>query len=119
MKVNTMKLVITLVTFIGLFFGVTFAQQGQVTLNACGDAQVLSEESDDTKVELEFASTSSMAKCFNDINSQLNDAGWERVKGDNNIYKSDFYRIAYTQNGQNAMLIVRQSDGIYKVMLDL
>jgi len=117
--VKSVKLVIALVTFIGLFFGVTFAQEGQLTLQACGDAQVVSQSSDQGKVEVEFTSASSIAKCFNDLNSQLNDAGWERVKGDNNIYKSDFYRIVYTQNGVNAMLLVRQTDNLYKVILDL
>lgn len=117
--VKLVKLVIPFVTFIGLFFGVTFAQEGQVALQACGEAQVLSESSEADKVEIEFTSATSLAKCFNDLNGQLNDAGWERVKGDNNIYKSDFYRIVYTQNGAEAMLVVRQSDNVYKVILDL
>ncbi len=113
-----MKLVIVLALLLGLFFGVSFAQQNQVSIQACGDGQIIAQSSEEGKTELEFTSSESIAKCFNDLDDQMSDAGWERLKGDNNIYKSDFYRIAYSNNGQKAMLVLRQAESSYKVILD-
>lgn len=119
MKLVTTRMMIVLVTLIGLSCGATFAQDNQVSLTACGEAQVIAQSSDAEKVELEFTSNESMAKCFNDFNSQLSDAGWQRIKGDNNIYKNDFYRIVYENNGVKAMLVLRQTETTYKAVFDL
>lgn len=119
-----MKLKLLLTVLVCVFFSVSFGQEAvtedeQFSLEPCGEAQILTQSAEDDKLELEFNSDEKMAKCFSDLDDQMNEAGWERVKGDNNIYKSDFYRIEYTNEAaEEVMLVVRKSDNAFKVILD-
>ncbi len=98
----------------------TEAQEDTFSLKACDEqAQILSQSFEDDKFELEFTSTEKVPKCFADIDDQLEEKGWQRVKGNNNVYKSDFYRIGYVNaSAEEATLILRQKDNAFAVMFE-